>query len=93
MSTKFTFTGQPKFEMDENTAAEILADPFPNRALDEWMSRQHPLLETDCMAGYDSQRTKSWELQQVEAAFGKHLAEKKVAERKMLSPAIEQPAG
>jgi hypothetical protein len=82
---KFTFTGQPKFEIDEDDAAAILADPFPNKALDDWLIRQHPQSDSENAGVCDRNRNECWELKEMRVAFGNYLAHKKVAERKQLA--------
>lgn len=83
MSNKFKFQTTTDFEIDANEAAEILADPFPNRALSVWLNRTPPCPEdTDF---HDSNQYRGFSLDQLLAAFGKHLAEQKIAERKQLT--------
>lgn len=62
------------FEMDEIEATTILADPFPAKALNEWLNSHYP----------NEKSSSDYCIGKVREALGKHLADKAVDERKLL---------
>jgi len=64
------------FEIDPNIAASILADPFPNAKLRDFLNGDD--------VQYIVQDNASYELIEIKEALGKYLAEKKVKEIKQL---------
>lgn len=90
MSERFRFTAVVAFEIDEHQAANILADPFPNIAVETWLTGAHPVGTDGLNALRDKQRSTSFELNELKKQFGLHLADKKVAECKHLAD-INQP--
>lgn len=72
--TKFKASLVVDYEFTEQEAAHILSDPKPALALNAWLSTHGAAEESAC--GYNSEK--------LHAAFGVHLASKKVAECKQL---------
>lgn len=81
---KFQFRAVVGFDITEGEAAAILADNNPNRAIDDWLSTMSPARDISVGDGYGLCHA----AEQLKESFGKHLADKIVSDRKMLTAPI-----
>ena len=70
------------FEIEPEVAAVLLADPFPNQAVDKWLCDNSPIPAT----GYNLMHTSlDFNAKEVYDALGKHLANENVKNARQLA--------
>lgn len=75
----FTFPAVVKFEIDPDTAANLLVESDPSEALTAWINTQHV-----------AENSGVYNATNLREALGTYLAEKKVSQARLLLPCTDE---